>query len=271
MRPASSLDLSRYPNVYDAAFSWDRSKEAATFIQVARSVLGHTPSTAVELASGSGPLASLWSRAGIRSYGVDRSASAVSWARESHRGVVPPERWMVGDLRRFRLSESVEMAVVPMDSLGYLVEEREFLDFFHAAHRNVVPGGVLEADLTLYPDHLRPVPIDSTWRVSLRPFGTVEVRWRSRGRAGGSPRRRWETCRIEIRLPGGGRQTFWEARRHVTLGARELRELSLRAGGWEAMRVYSSSAHRRSPHPLRRVSAIEGLAGPRLVTWRRSP
>ena len=268
-RPPRALDLFRYPNVYDAAFSWDRSREARTFIRVATSRIGKPPRAAAELACGSGPLARLWASWGLEVYGMDRSVPAISRARELSRDVVPPNHWVLGDLRDFRLPRRVEMAVVPLDSLGYLVKEEDFLRFFRAARECLAPNGVLAADLTLHPEGAPPFPIRNSWRVSLRPRGRLRVSWRSQGKPWGSPLRQWEVGRITVHLPGKRSQIFWEASPHATLSAGALRDFSRKAGGFEEPWVYSDAAHRVPFSRIRRVQALDRARGPRLISWQR--
>jgi SAM-dependent methyltransferase len=268
-RPGRALDLSLYPNVYDAAFSWDRSQEACTYLRVAASRRGKPPRSAAELACGTGPLARLWSAQGLEVYGVDRSVPAIARARELSREIVPPGHWVLGDLRSFRLPRRVEMAVVPLDSLGYLVEEEDFLKFFRAARRCLVPGGVLAIDLTLHPEGAPPLPIRNSWKVSLRPRGILKVSWRSQGKSWGSPPRRWEVGRVAVQVPGRPIQIFWEACPHATLTARRLRDLARKSGGFREIWVYSDAAHRARSRNMHRVSSFSRVQGPRLVCWRR--
>ncbi|MGA8276426.1 MAG: class I SAM-dependent methyltransferase [Thermoplasmata archaeon] len=266
-RPARSLDLSRYPNVYDAAFSWDRSQEARTYVRVATARMGKPPRSAAELACGTGVLARRWASWGLEAYGLDRSATAITRARELTRGIVPPGHWLRGDLRSFRLPRRVEMAVVPLDSLGYLVEEAGLLSFFRAARRSLAPGGVLAIDLTLHPEGTPPLPVRNAWKVALRPRGDLRVSWRSQGKPWGSPVRQWEVGRVTVHVPGRPSQIFWEAYPHATLNARTLRDLSLKAGGFGEMWVYSDAAHRARSGKMHRVSSLNRVQGPRLVCW----
>lgn len=270
VRPWGALPLSRYPNVYDAAFSWDRSQEARTYLQVAAARIGRRPRSIVELACGSGPLASLWALWGLGSYGVDRAASAIARARELRSPFVPPSHWVRGNLQSFRLPERVEVAVVPLDGLSYLVEEEEFRGFFGAVRRCLAPRGVLALDLTLHPEGAPPLPIRNTWRVTLRPIGSLEVRWVSRGRPWGSPRRRWEIGEVTAHLPGRPAQVFWECLPHAVLSAKALRGLAERAGGFGEMWAYSDAAHRGEHRRIRRVSGTERAVGSRLICWQRA-
>jgi SAM-dependent methyltransferase len=268
-RPTRARDLSLYPNVYDAAFSWDRSQEARTYLRVAASRRGRPPRSAAELACGTGPLARLWSADGLEVYGMDRSVPAIARARELSREIVPPGHWVLGDLRSFRLPRRVEMAVVPLDSLGYLVEEEDFLRFFRAARRCLVPGGVLAIDLTLHSEGAPPLPIRNSWKVSLRPRGILKVSWRSQGKSWGSPPRRWEVGRVAVHVPGRPNQIFWEAFPHATLSARTLGDLARKAGGFGEITVYSDAAHRARSRKMHRVPSLTRVRGPRLVCWRR--
>ncbi|HTT25411.1 MAG TPA: class I SAM-dependent methyltransferase, partial [Thermoplasmata archaeon] len=176
-RPDGALDLARYPNVYDAAFSWDRSREAESYLEVAGSIMRRSPASVVELASGTGPLARLWAARGLETFGLDRSPAAIGRAQELGQGVVPASHWLLGDLRSFRLPHRVDLAVVPLDSLGYLVEDEDQLAFFRAARHSLAAGGVLAVDTTLHREGSPPVPIRNAWQVSLRPEGSLAVRW----------------------------------------------------------------------------------------------
>ncbi|MHB8352437.1 MAG: methyltransferase domain-containing protein [Thermoplasmata archaeon] len=267
--PKGALDLSRHPAVYDAAFSWDRSREARTYLSVACSWRGRAPNSAVELASGSGPLARRWAAWGLTAYGVDRSPWALARARVLGRGIVPEQHWILGDLSGFRLPRRVELAVVPMDGLGYLTEETELLGFFRSARRCLVPGGVLALDLTLHREGARPLPIRNAWTVALRPAGRLRILWRSQGRPWGHPPRRWETARVTVRAPDRSLQIFWEAEPHAILSAHSLAAIAGAAGGFGEMRIFSNAAHRERSARLRRRSSHEGAVGPRLVGWQR--
>ena len=268
-RPDRARDLSAYPNVYEAAFSWDRSREARTYLRVAAARLGRPPGSGVELACGSGPIAGLWASWGIDAFGVDRSARAIARARERTRGLVPTRQWVLGDLRTFRLPRRVELAVVPMDALGYLVEEEDLLAFFRTAGRCLARGGILAADLTLHPERGPPLPVRNAWEVSLRPQGNLRVRWHSQGRAWGSPLRQWEVAKITVRVPGRPRRIYWECFPHAAIRAAALGDVSRRAGGLGPMWVYSDAAHRDRSSRLRPVSKLDRALGPRLVCWQR--
>jgi SAM-dependent methyltransferase len=263
------LPLARYPNVYDAAFSWDRSREALTFLRVAALVSGRQPRSAVELACGTGTLTRVWASHGVASYGVDRSMPALARARKLADGLVPSGHWVLGDLRTFRLARPVDLAVVPLDSLGYLVESEDLVAFFHSARRCLAPGGVLAVDLTLHPEVGGPLRLQNAWEVSLRPAGRLTVRWRSRGRTWGRPRRRWEVASFAVGLPKGVRQVFWEAEPHAVLSAPELADLTDEAGGFGPMWVFSNAAHRGASERFHRISSWRRAAGPRLVAWPR--
>jgi len=269
-RPAGAFLLARYPNVYDAGFSWDRSREALTFLRVAARLSGRHPRSVVELGCGTGALTREWAARRIDCYGVDRSMPALVRARELASGLVPPGHWLRGDLRSVRLSRRVDLAVVPLDGLGYLVDAEDLLAFFRSARRCLAPGGVLAADLTLHPEGARPLRIRNTWEVALRPAGRLTIRWDSQGRAWGRPRRRWEVARFAVRLPDRPRQLFWEAEPHAVLSAPELAELAGEAGGFGEMWVFSNAAHRERSGRFYRLSSWRRAVGPRLVAWRRT-
>ncbi|MCI4323450.1 MAG: class I SAM-dependent methyltransferase [Thermoplasmata archaeon] len=268
-RPPGSHDLSRYPAVYDAAFSWDRSQEARSYLQVAATRIGRKPRSAVELACGTGPLARLWGSWGLESYGMDRSPTFLSRARELGRGTIPESHWRLGDLRTFRLPRRVDLAVVPLDGIGYLVEEGEFLSFFRAARRSLLTGGVLAVDVTLHEEQAPPLPIRNSWAVRLRPKGRLRIDWRSVGRPWGSPPRQWEVAKCSVRIPGRSTQLFWDAHPHSVLSARRLGHLAEEAGGFRGMEVYSEAAHRPRGRMFQPTASGTHPVGPRLICWQR--
>jgi SAM-dependent methyltransferase len=233
-------------------------------------MLGHPPRSLAELGCGTGAVARLLARSGLEVFGVDRSVTAVARARWVSRGSVPPQNWLVADLRNFRLPKRVDLAIVPMDGLGYLIQTEALIDFFRSVRDALSSRGVLLIDLSLHPEGRAPMPIRSAWNVRLRPQGTLSVVWRSVGGAWGSPRRRWEEARITVKAPDGTRQVFWEAAPHAVLSARELGEFARTAGGFGEMRVYSGAAHRSRRSRIRRTAPGLLAEGARLIAWQRA-
>jgi len=268
--PAGAVPLADYPNVYDAAFSWDRSAEARTFLRVARTRRGSPPRSAVELACGTGPLARLWAGWGIDAYGVDRSRTAMGRARQLSRGIIPPEHWVTADVTNFRLPRRVDLATMPLDGLGYLVEYESLRNFFRAVWRSLTPGGILAIDLTLHPAGCVPLTIRNSWKVALRPLGNLRASWNSQGRPWGAPPRQWEVGRIAVSVPGRPVQVFWEASPHAALTLQDLRVLSNEAGWKGEMWLFSDAAHRARGARLRQVSLSQRVHGSRLVCWQRT-
>jgi SAM-dependent methyltransferase len=269
-RPAAALDLSRYPNVFEAAFSWDRSAEARSYLWAAWQMTGKSPTSAVELACGTAPIARRWASWGVEVFGVDRSASAIAWARRRDPTPGGRQKWIVGEIQDFRLPHRVDLAALPMDGLGYLTRERELLGFFRSVGRCLRPGGVLAIDLTLHRTNSTPTPFRNTWKVQLSPRGALDVEWRSRGKPWGTPRRRWEAGKVTVRIPGEPKQVFWEARPHAMLSGPDLRDLAQRAGGFDDLWLFSEAAHRAPASRLRRVVPDDRIQGSRLACWRRS-
>lgn len=263
------LPLHENPEVYDAAFSWDRANEARTYLEVASHHLGRAVRSAVELASGTGPLARRWASLGVEVYGLDASRAAIRRARTLSRGFVPSSHWIVGDLRDFRCSPPVDLVVLPLDSLGYLVEADDLQSCFLSAFRSLRPGGVFAVDVTLHPARGPPLRIHNRWSVRLRPAGRLDVLWRSWGRAWGEPPRRWEVGTIRVRAPSGRVQTYRDQAPHAILSEGALRGLGTSVAGFRTCTVYSDAAHRAGEAPLRPLRSPRGHLGPHLVVFQK--
>lgn len=266
-RPEGALPLCDYPNVYDAAFSWDRTREASTFLEKGRSLRKGTVSSAVELGCGTGAIARILAGQGLTVFGIDKSRASVARANALSKGIVSRPTWIVGDLRTFRLPRKVDLAVAPLDGLSYLVESQDIIKFFRSVARSLTPQGVFAADLTLHPEGGQPLHIRNSWKVKLRPRGALSASWQSQGAAWGSPRRQWEVGRISVRAPDGSRQLFWEASPHACLSIKELNGLADTAGGFSQMKIFSDSAHRAREAEPRQVDPSGKLIGPHLVAW----
>ena len=248
--------LSAYPNVYEAAFGWDRVPEARDFLRVARASLHRPPRAMAELACGTGVLARHWARAGIPTVGLDRNPRYLMYAEGEARREALPVEWVLGDLADLALPNPVDVAVVPMDGLTYLTREEEFRSFFQGVAEALSPDGCLLLDLSLVPPGDPAPRFRHRWTVHLRPAGRLRVEWRSWGRAHGPLRQRWEVGRMVQELKGRPSALFAEVERHVILAPEDLLRWGVREGPFHAMRVRDAPAH-RSPGEVGRV--LRGL------------
>ncbi|MGI0133048.1 MAG: methyltransferase domain-containing protein [Thermoplasmata archaeon] len=236
-------NLGDHPEVYDAAFGWDRTREARRFLDAAEMILARPPKSVAELACGTGALARRWAQMGLDVIGVDRNPVALRRARELTQREGSHVAWVRSDLRSFRLPRPVDVVALPLDGLTYLVGRRALRSFFKSARLAVGAEGVVLMDATLIPRRSRAPGIRDRWTVRVWPRGRLTVEWRSFGRVQGHPRRRDEVARMELDTGDGVSTLFAERAPHSVLSADEVDELARSRGPFRRMGVFSSPAH----------------------------
>jgi ubiquinone/menaquinone biosynthesis C-methylase UbiE len=99
--------------------------------------------TALDLAGGTGEAARRLRRLGMKVYIVDRSDAMLAKARTR----VPAAEGLRQDMRRFKLPQSVDLAVCVFGGLNYLPSRGQMLQTLRRVHDQLKPGGVFCPDL----------------------------------------------------------------------------------------------------------------------------
>lgn len=115
---------------------------------------GLRPRTAVDLACGTGSVAVLLARQGLRVTGVDLSEDMLTVAWEKAQDLPNPPQFVCQPLQKLSLPRGVDLAVCALDSLDYITEPRECAEAIRRVYKALNPGGIFIFDVNT-PEKLR--------------------------------------------------------------------------------------------------------------------
>ena len=112
------------------------------------------PRTAVDLACGTGSVAVLLARRGIRVIGVDLSEDMLTAASGKVSDMENPPVFVCQSLQQLRLPRGVDLAVCALDSLDYITDPADCAEAIRRIYKVLNPGGVFIFDVNT-PEKLR--------------------------------------------------------------------------------------------------------------------
>ena len=115
---------------------------------------GLRPRTAVDLACGTGSVAVLLARQGLRVTGVDLSEDMLTVAWEKAQDLPQPPQFICQPLQKLSLPRGVDLAVCALDSLDYITDPRECAEAIRRVYKALNPGGIFIFDVNT-PEKLR--------------------------------------------------------------------------------------------------------------------
>ncbi len=115
---------------------------------------GVKPRTAVDLACGTGSVACLLARRGLKVTAVDMSEEMLMAAWEKAQGLDNPPIFIHQKLQELRLPRGVDLAVCALDSLDYVTNPVECREAIRRIYRVLNPGGIFIFDVNT-PEKLR--------------------------------------------------------------------------------------------------------------------
>ena len=128
---------------YDIAFDFKNvSEENQTLLNVYHKHTGREAKSFLDIAAGPASNAIEMAKPGIRSVALDYSAEMVAYGIEKAKAVNVPLAYLQGDMRKFELSESVDLAAIFMDSTSYLLTNDDVLSHFNSVARSLNRGGL---------------------------------------------------------------------------------------------------------------------------------
>ncbi len=147
-----------YAGTYDAtSVGWPGEQDA--YLQWCRAAaLEARPPRVLEVACGTGRVARALADTGCDVVGVDASAAMIDQAQSQRPGENP--RWVVGDMRSFKVGEQFDIALIPGHSFQFMTTAGDQAAALDTIGRHLRPGGRLVIHID------RP---GSEWAASLPP------------------------------------------------------------------------------------------------------
>ena len=108
---------------------------------------GVRPRTAVDLACGTGSVALIFARNGIRTIGVDMSEEMLTVACSKAQELEQAPLFICQKLQELYLPRGVDLAVCALDSLDYITEPEHCRQAIRRVYRALNPGGVFIFDV----------------------------------------------------------------------------------------------------------------------------
>ena len=115
---------------------------------------GCNPVTAVDLACGTGSVALLLAREGLRVTGVDMSEEMLAVACQKAQELDNPPVFVCQCLQQLRLPKGVDLAVCALDSLDYITDPEDCREAIRRVYKVLNPGGLFIFDVNT-PEKLR--------------------------------------------------------------------------------------------------------------------
>lgn len=115
---------------------------------------GLNPRTAVDLACGTGSVAMLLSKRGLRVTGVDLSEDMLCVASQKAQELENPPLFVCQRLEKLWLPRAVDLAVCALDSLDYITDPADCAEAIRRIYKALNPGGCFIFDVNT-PEKLR--------------------------------------------------------------------------------------------------------------------
>ena len=115
---------------------------------------GVKPRTAVDLACGTGSVALILARQGLRVTAVDMSEEMLTAAAQKAAGEENPPMFACQTLQELRLPRGVDLAVCALDSLDYILDPADCAEAIRRVYKALNPGGIFIFDVNT-PEKLR--------------------------------------------------------------------------------------------------------------------
>ncbi len=113
-----------------------------------------TPRTAVDLACGTGSVALLLARKGLKVTAVDLSEEMLTVAQQKAQELENQPRFICQPLQELKLFRGVDLAVCALDSLDYITNPEDCKEAIRRIYKALNPGGIFIFDVNT-PEKLR--------------------------------------------------------------------------------------------------------------------
>ena len=221
---------------HDLAFSYDRLTADVDYEKIVafyRAIMdreGVRPRSAVDLACGTGSVALLLARDGLRVVGVDLSEEMLTVAAQRAQEADVHVQYTCQPLQQMRLPRGVDLAVCALDGLDYILDPADCAEAIRRVYKALNPGGIFIFDVNT-PEKLRAMD----GQVFLDEDDDVYCVWR------GEFDEQTNICSYGMDLfqrRGEIWERSFEEHREYAYSRRQLTEF-LKAAGFTHIRVYA--------------------------------
>jgi SAM-dependent methyltransferase len=134
-------DFYQHPELYDALLP--AGAHLPFYLELAR----NSPERVLELAVGTGQLAVPIAAAGLRTYGLDRSASMLMHAKRRAAAAGVHLELAEGDMRKFELGCRFSFIFIARNSLLHVLSTADLVATFTAVRRHLAPDSIFAFDV----------------------------------------------------------------------------------------------------------------------------
>jgi SAM-dependent methyltransferase len=241
-----SEELYNLPRYYDVAFSWDIEPELDFLGEVFAEHVPFPVKRILEPACGTGRFLRALPAHGYSVTGYDASEAMLDYARQSleEAGLAGAVLLLRAEMHTVRFDREFDAALNSINSLGYLLEDRDVVSHLRHTGQALKPGGVYVVHLSCAWDG-RPDTDHNSWLVE-RGGLKIRATWgiESEDRLA---RRSHQVCTMEIE-ENGTRSVLVERHTLRLWVYEEFLELIARSRAFELAAIYDESAvHGRVP------------------------
>jgi ubiquinone/menaquinone biosynthesis C-methylase UbiE len=221
---------------HDLAFSYDRLTADVDYEKIVafyRTIMereGVKPRSAVDLACGTGSVALLLAKEGLRVVGVDLSEEMLTVAAQRAQEADVFVQYTCQSLQEMRLPRGVDLAVCALDGLDYILDPADCAEALRRVYKALNPGGIFIFDVNT-PEKLRAMD----GQVFLDEDDDVYCVWR------GEFDEDTNICTYAMDLfqrEGESWYRSYEEHREYAYSSRQLTDY-LKAAGFTSIRVYA--------------------------------
>jgi len=151
------------PEAYDVAFGWDSFAETTDLLAAAADRLGSRPTSALDVACGTGRTLRDLARAGLTASGLDLDSRMLRYAKRRLGELGLSAELITADMRDFTLPRPVDVAFNAINGIGYLTDPDDLDRHLRALTDNLVDGGLYIIELSFGPVHARWLGKSDPW------------------------------------------------------------------------------------------------------------
>ena len=132
------------PKYYDIAFSWDNSDEIDLLQMIFKKYVPFKVKNILEPASGSGRFLTSFPKYKYQITGYDNNQKMVDYAQKriSDVGLQEFAKVISGDMKSIKFKEKFDAAFNSINSIGYLLSDKEIISHFRNTGESIKKGGV---------------------------------------------------------------------------------------------------------------------------------